>query len=207
MGDCPYIVKAEISSIDLGKGSVTIDAALDSSLFYKILGEATGIEIENEGDLMPLLTELSDIRRKYQRIEPALAEVEATGYGIVMPELDELTLEEPKIIRQGGKYGVKLKASAPSIHLMKANINTTVSPIVGTEKQSEELVMYLLDGFDDDPKKIWESNIFGKSLHELVNEGLHSKLYKMPADARMKLQETLERVINDGCSGLICFIL
>lgn len=207
MADCQYIDRAVISSVDLGSGSVTITAELDNSLFYKILGEATGIEISGESDLMPLLTELSDIRRKYQRIEPALAEVEATGYGIVMPELDELTLEEPKIIKQGGKYGVRLKASAPSIHLMKANINTTVSPIVGTEKQSEELVMYLLDGFDEDPAKIWESNIFGKSLHELVNEGLHTKLFKMPVDARMKLQETLERVINDGCSGLICFIL
>ncbi|MBR1823983.1 MAG: stage IV sporulation protein A [Ruminococcus sp.] len=207
MAQCPNVMKAEISSIDLGTGSVTITADLDSSLFYRILGEATGIEIESESDLMPLLMELNDIRRKYQRIQPALEEVEATGYGIVMPEMEELTLEEPKIIRQGGKYGVRLKASAPSIHLMKANINTTVSPIVGTEKQSEELVMYLLDGFDNDPAKIWESNIFGKSLHELVNEGLHSKLYKMPTDARMKLQETLERVINDGCSGLICFIL
>ena len=207
MSQCPDIIKAEISSIDLGTGSVTITADLDNSLFYKILGEATGIEIESESDLMPLLMELNDIRRKYQRIQPALEEVEATGYGIVMPEMEELTLEEPKIIRQGGKYGVKLKASAPSIHLMKANINTTVSPIVGTEKQSEELVMYLLDGFDNDPTKIWESNIFGKSLHELVNEGLHSKLYKMPVDARLKLQETLERIINDGCSGLICFIL
>ncbi len=207
MSDCENIVRAEITAIDLGKGSVTITAELDPSLFYRILGEATGIELTGESDLMPLLMELSDIRRKYQRLEPALAEVEATGYGIVMPELEELSLEEPKIIRQGGKYGVKLKASAPSIHLMKANINTTVSPIVGTERQSEELVMYLLDGFDDDPKRIWESNIFGKSLHELVNEGLHNKLYKMPVDARMKLQETLERVINDGCSGLICFIL
>lgn len=207
MSHCPHVVKAGITSIDLGKGSVTVTAELDSSLFYKILGEATGIEIESESDLMPLLMELNEIRRKYQRIEPALAEVEATGYGIVMPEMNELTLEEPKIIRQGGKYGVKLKASAPSIHLMKANINTTVSPIVGTERQSEELVMYLLDGFDDNPTKIWESNIFGKSLHELVNEGLHNKLYKMPVEARMKLQETLQRVINDGCSGLICFIL
>lgn len=207
MAQCPHVVSAAVSSIDLGKGSVTITAELDSNLFYKILGETTGIEIESESDLMPLLMELNDIRRKYQRIEPALAEVEATGYGIVMPELEELTLEEPKIIRQGGKYGVKLKASAPSIHLMKANINTTVSPIVGTERQSEELVMYLLDGFDDDPTKIWESNIFGKSLHDLVNEGLHNKLYKMPVEARLKLQETLERVINDGCSGLICFIL
>ena len=207
MKDCPHIVSTSISSIDLGKGSVTVTAELDSSLFYKILGEETGINIENESDLMPLLMELNDIKKKYSRIAPALEEVEATGYGIVMPEQEELTLEEPKIIKQGGKYGVKLKASAPSIHLMKANINTTVSPIVGTEKQSEELVMYLLDGFDEDPAKIWESNIFGKSLHELVNEGLHNKLCKMPSDARMKLQETLERVINDGCSGLICFIL
>ena len=207
IGECPHILSAEVSSVDLGKGSVTITAELDGSLFYKILGETAGIEIESESDLVPLLAELNEIKRKYDRIAPALAEVEATGYGIVMPELEELTLEEPKIIKQGGKYGVKLKASAPSIHLMKANINTTVSPIVGTERQSEELVMYLLDGFDDDPTKIWESNIFGKSLHELVNEGLHSKLYKMPSDARMKLQETLERVINDGCSGLICFIL
>lgn len=207
MSECPHVLKAEINSIDLGKGSVTITAELDGSLFYKILGEATGIEIESESDLMPLLLELNKIKKQYMRIESALAEVEATGYGIVMPELEELTLEEPKIIKQGGKYGVKLKASAPSIHLMKANINTTVSPIVGTERQSEELVMYLLDGFDDNPTKIWESNIFGKSLHELVNEGLHNKLYKMPIDARMKFQETLERVINDGCSGLICFIL
>lgn len=207
MSQCPHIINAEISAMDLGSGSVTITAELDSSLFYKILGEATGIEIESESDLMPLLMELNDIRRKYQRIEPALAEVEATGYGIVMPEIEELTLEEPKIIKQGGKYGVKLKATAPSLHIMKANINTTVSPIVGTEKQSEELIMYLLDGFDDNPAKIWESNIFGKSLHELVNEGLHNKLFKMPVDARIKLQETLERVINEGCSGLICFIL
>lgn len=207
MAECDHIVSAAVSAIDLGTGSVTITAELDNSLFYKILGETTGIDISSESDLMPLLMELNDIKKKYSRIAPALEEVEATGYGIVMPELEELSLEEPKIIKQGGKYGVRLKASAPSIHMMRADINTTVSPIVGTERQSEELVMYLLDGFDEDPTKIWESNIFGKSLHELVNEGLHSKLCKMPVDARMKLQETLERVINDGCSGLICFIL
>ncbi|MDE6790041.1 MAG: stage IV sporulation protein A [Ruminococcus sp.] len=207
MKQCPHIISASTTAIDLGKGSVTITAELDSSLFYKIIGETTGIELNGEGDLMPLLMEMNEIKKKYERIAPALEEVEATGYGIVMPELEELSLEEPKIIKQGGKYGVKLKASAPSIHLMRANINTTVSPIVGTERQSEELIMYLLDGFDDNPTKIWESNIFGKSLHELVNEGLHNKLYKMPVDARMKLQETLERIINDGCSGLICFLL
>ena len=205
--DCQYITDSKIAEIDLGQGSVTIHVNLDSKLFYRILGETTGIEIVNESDLLPVLMELNRIKKEYEKIKPALDEVEATGYGIVMPDIDELSLEEPEIIKQGGKYGVRLKASAPSIHMMKAGINTTVSPIVGTEKQSEELVMYLLSGFEENPKKIWESNIFGKSLHELVNEGLHNKLYKMPVEARIKLQETLERVINEGCSGLICFIL
>ncbi|MGN1480593.1 stage IV sporulation protein A [Porcipelethomonas sp.] len=207
IAECQYVTDSAVSDIDLGQGSVTIQVNLDSTLFYKILGETTGIEIVNESDLLPVLMELNRIKKEYEKIKPALDEVEATGYGIVMPDIDELSLEEPEIIKQGGKYGVRLKASAPSIHLMKAAINTTVSPIVGTEKQSEELVMYLLSGFEENPQKIWESNIFGKSLHELVNEGLHNKLYKMPVEARMKIQETLERVINEGCSGLICFIL
>ena len=205
--DCPYIQAASIAEMDLGTGSITIAVTLDQGLFYKILGEATGLEIEGENDLLPILTELSRIQKAYAKIQPALEEVEATGYGIVMPDQEEMALEEPEIIKQGGKYGVRLRASAPSIHMMKASIRTTVSPIVGTEKQSEELVMYLLDGFQEDPTKIWASNIFGKSLHELVNEGLHNKLCKMPVDARLKLQETLERIINEGCSGLICFIL
>jgi stage IV sporulation protein A len=156
---------------------------------------------------MSLLKDFVDVRKKYDKIQNALSEVDATGYGIVMPTIDELTLEEPEIIKQGGKYGVRLKASAPSIHLMKANIVTEVNPIVGSEKQSEELVMYLLNEFEESPQKLWESNIFGKSLHELVNEGLHNKLYRMPVDARLKLQETIERIINEGCGGLICFIL
>ncbi len=204
---CRYVTRAESTEIDLGSGTVTISVMLDGALFFQILSEATGLEIRDEGGLLEILRELCEVKKQYARLEPALREVEATGYGIVLPTMDELSLEEPEIIRQGGKYGVRLKASAPSIHLMKADITTTVSPIVGTEKQSEELVMYLLQGFEEDPARIWESNIFGKSLHELVNEGLHSKLYKMPVEARMKLQETLERVINEGCSGLICFIL
>ncbi len=204
---CQYIQSAEATEIDLGTGTVTISVHLDGTLFYRILGERTGLEIRDEGSLLEILGELTAVKKAYARLEPALREVEATGYGIVMPELEELHLEEPEIIRQGGKYGVRLKASAPSIHMMRAGINTTVSPIVGTEKQSEELVMYLLRGFEEDPTRIWDSNIFGKSLHELVNEGLHNKLFKMPVEARMKLQETLERVINEGCSGLICFIL
>lgn len=204
---CPQVQNAFISDIDLGRGSVNITIVLADGLFYKVLGENTGIEIHSESDLMPLLTELNRIKKEYSKIQSALAEAEATGYGIVMPSMEELTLEEPEMIKQGGKYGIKLRASAPSIHLMRASITTTISPIVGSEKQSEELIMYLLQEFEESPSKIWESNIFGKSLHELVNEGLHNKLYKMPVEARLKLQETLERVINEGCSGLICFIL
>lgn len=204
---CENVIKAEVTEIDLGQGSATISVTMKNELFYKILGEETGIEISGESDLLPLLSGLTGMKREYERIKGALAEVEATGYGIVMPGIDELTLEEPEIVKQGGKYGVRLRASAPSIHMMRADIVTEVSPIVGSEKQSEDLVMYLLREFEESPAKIWESNIFGKSLHELVNEGLHNKLYRMPAEARLKLQETLERIINEGCGGLICFLL
>ena len=207
INECKDVIGTKIDTIDLGKGSATIAVNLNSALFYKILGEETGIEILNESDLLPLLRELTAVKKEFEKIKSALEEVEATGYGIVMPTIDELSLEEPEIVKQGGRYGVRLKASAPSIHMMKAIINTEVSPIVGSEKQSEELVMYLLKEFEENPKKIWESNIFGKSLHDLVNEGLHNKLHHMPVDARMKLQETLERIINEGCGGLICFIL
>lgn len=205
--ECDYIQKAAIDKIDLGSGCANITVNLNSDLFYKVLGEVTGIDISGESGLMPCMIELAKIKRKYMKIEGALDEVAATGYGIVMPSLDELSLEEPEIVKQGGKYGVRLKASAPSIHMMRADITTEVSPIVGSERQSEELVMYLLKEFEENPKKIWESNIFGKSLHALVNEGLHNKLYRMPSDARLKLQETIERIINEGCGGLICIIL
>ena len=133
--------------------------------------------------------------------------MERVGYGIVMPEKEEMHLEQPEITRQGSQYGVRLKATAPSIHMMRADIRTEITPVVGSEKQSEDLVRYLLSGFEDDPSQLWDSNIFGKSLHDLVNEGLHAKLAQMPTDARGKLQETIERVINEGCSGLICIIL
>ena len=204
---CEYVTGAKIAKMDLSCGAARIEAQIDGSLFYKILAEETGLDISGEQDLMSCMRELAAVRREYERLKGALDEVEATGYGIVMPSLDELSLEEPEIMRQGGRYGVRLRASAPSIHMMKANITTEVAPIVGSESQSEELVNYMLKEFEEDPTKIWESNIFGKSLHELVNEGLHNKLYRMPAAARMKLQETLEKVINEGCSGLICIIL
>jgi len=205
--NCENIDFAAISSIDLGKGCANINLHVKNSLFYKILTETTGIKIADEQQLMECIAELAVMKKEYSRVKDALQEVEATGYGIIMPDIEELKLEEPEIVKQGGRYGVKLKASAPSIHLMKANITTEVSPIVGSEKQSEDLVMYLLSGFEEDPVKIWDSNIFGKSLHDLVNEGLHTKLSRMPMDARMRVQETVERVINEGCNGLVCILL
>ena len=207
ISQCEYVKRAFAEELDLGTGTGIIDITLQSELFYKILGEATGLDLQSENDLMPCMIELADIKRRYERVKNALEEVEATGYGIVLPQMDELTLEEPEIIKQGGKYGVRLKASAPSIHMMSANITTEINPIVGSEKQSEELITYLLNDFEENPTKIWESNIFGKSLSDLVNEGLHNKLNRMPTDARMKLQETIQRIINDGCGGLICIIL
>ena len=205
--ECEEIDRADIDQIDLGSGSARIRVTLRPELFYRIISETTGIQLSDESELMPKLIELAKCQREYQRLKCALDEVEATGYGIVMPEMSELRLEEPEIVKQGGKYGVRLRASAPSIHMMNAVIQTEVSPIVGSERQSEELVMGLLKEFEENPSRIWESNIFGKSLHALVNEGLRGKLARMPQDARMKLAETIERIINDGCNGLLCLIL
>lgn len=205
--DCESVDLTTVNSVDLGLGSAEISLNIKQSLFYKILTEVTGLEINDEQELMENIKELAVIKKEYCKVKGALEEVEATGYGIIMPDIEELQLEEPEIVKQGGRYGVRLRASAPSIHLMKANITTEVSPIVGSEKQSEDLVMYLLSGFEEDPVKIWDSNIFGKSLHELVNEGLHTKLARMPIDARMRVQETVERVINEGCNGLVCILL
>lgn len=196
-----------ISEMNLGSGSVNVKIELNDDLFFKIIGEATGLEILSESDLLPQILELIKIKNNYVKFESALKEVEATGYGIVMPPAEELRLDEPEIIKQGSQYGIKLRATAPSIHMMKADITAEVSPIVGSEKQSEELVLYMLNDFEQSPEKIWESNIFGKSLHELVNEGLHNKLHKLPPDARLKLSEAVERIINEGCNGLICFLI
>lgn len=204
---CEYITAANITGMDLGIGSAWISINMNDDLFYKILAETTGIEIDGEQTLLKRMKEFAQMKKDYERIKAALSDVEEKGYGIVMPTIDELTLEEPEIVKQGGRYGVRLSASAPSIHMMKANIKTEIAPIVGSESQSEELVKYLLQGFEEDPTKIWDSNIFGKPLNDLVNEGLRNKLYHIPDDARKKFQETLERVINEGCNGLLCIIL
>ena len=201
------IQRTSVESVNLGNGSINIQVSMKEELFYKVLTEISGVEVKNEGDLFVTITQMAKVKKEYDKIACALDEVKRKGYGIVTPSMEELILDEPEMVKQGSRFGVKLKAKAPSIHMIRAEIETEVSPIVGSEKQSEELVNYLLSEFENDPIKIWESNIFGKSLHELVNEGLQNKLYKMPEDAQAKLQETLERIINEGSGGLICIIL
>jgi len=202
-----YLQDAKIDKINLGNGNVTFKVETVGGLFYKILGETTGLEIDGDDKLIKIISELAKIKKEYDKIAYALHEVREKGYGIVTPTIDEMKLEMPEMVKHGGRYGVRLRASAPSIHMIRADVETEVSPIVGSEKQSEDLVKYLLSEFEVDPQKIWSSNIFGKSLHDLVNEGLHNKLLRMPEDAQLKLQETLQKIINEGSGGLICIIL
>lgn len=206
-GNYEFIKRADLSEINAGIGNMLINIQLPEELFYRVLSDTTGIEIEGEHRLISLIKDLAEVKREYERVEYALHEVKIKGYGVVTPQMNEMTLDEPEIIKQGNRFGVKLRASAPSVHMIRADIETEIAPLVGTEKQSEELVNYLLKEFESEPGKIWQSNIFGKSLHELVSEGLHNKLNRMPEDAQMKLQETLQRIINEGSGGLICIIL
>ncbi len=202
-----YVEEINPSYINMGDGRAAFTVTMPGELYYEVIGELTGFRIANDGELIELLRSLSEMKREYDKVKDALDMANDVGYGIVMPDIDEMHLEEPQISKNSGGYGVKLRASAQSIHMIRANIETEINPIVGTEAQSEELINYIMKEFEEDPKQIWESNMFGKSLYELVNEGLHSKLEHMPDDARQKLSETLERVINEGSGGLICIIL
>ncbi len=207
LGENEYIKSYSLDEINLGNGKASIRIELDNALYYDVISELTGFEIDSEETLIALLKDLAVAKKQYERVSEALQAAEEKGYGIVMPAVEDLKLEEPKIVKQAGGYGVKLCASAQSIHMIRANIETEINPIVGTEQQSDELVKHLQREFEVDPSKIWESNMFGKSLYELVNDGLHTKLDHMPEESRTKLSETLERIINEGSNGLICIIL
>lgn len=202
-----YIESHTLSEIDLGVGSAHINLCFADELYYAVLSELTSFDIANENELVSLLQELSVMKSQYERVAEALKMTDEKGYGIVMPTKEALRLEEPEIIKQNGSYGVKLSASAESIHMIRANIKTEINPIVGTEQQSEEMVKYMLSEFEADPQKLWNSNMFGKTLYELINDGLYSKLEHMPEESRSKLSETLERIINEGSNGLICILL
>ena len=193
-----------VRSIDLGNGTIDCSITLPEKLFYDILSAKAGLPIENDSQLLKLLTELSQAKQEYDKVSDALSAVRATGYGVVMPTAEEMTLQAPEVLRKGGAFGVKLKAGAPSIHMIRVDIATEISPMVGSEKQSTDLIGYL---GDEDPEKLWQSNIFGKSVYELIQEGLSAKLLQMPEEVREKFRSTLQRIVNEGAQGLVCLIL
>ena len=205
--ESPYTDGLQTDGIDLGQGRLRYSLPLREGLFNRVLGEECGTEIRGDAHLLKLMKELVAAKTEYDHVAEALRSVRETGYGLVTPTMSELTLQEPEIVKQGSRFGVRLKANAPSLHLIRVDIETEVSPVVGTEKQSEELVRYLLEEFESDPQRIWNTNFFGKSLHELVREGLSNKLMRMPSDAQEKVQETLSKIINEGNGGMICILL
>ncbi len=202
--DLEEVQDYSLRSVDLAKGTVTCVIALPEALYYEILSSKAGLSIENDSQLLSLLMELAAVKQEYDKISDALSAVKATGYGVVMPTAAEMKLETPEIIRKGGAYGVKLKAGAPSIHMVRVDIDTEISPMVGDEKQSRDLIAHLSG---EDPEKLWQSNIFGKSVYDLIQEGLMTKLLQMPEDVRSKFRGTLTRIVNEGATGLICLIL
>ena len=201
------IERAFVTDCDLSSGTVIIQIALPKRLYYEIISRESGFPVRNDRELMLLLRSVSARKTEYDRVHEALESARNTGYGIVMPTMEEMRLEEPQIVRQGGRYGVRLKASAPSIHMILANIETEVSPAIGGEKASEEVINFLLQGYDGDVSRIWESNIFGKPLNDIAGEGLNNKIRAMPEDAQGKLRTTIQRIINEGSGGLICILL
>ena len=205
--DAENVLSVSVMALQMGCGTADIRVELPRALYYQTISEQSGFAIRDDGDLMALLTEMRGIKNEYDRISSALKDVRETGYGIVVPSPDELKLEEPEIVRQGGRYGVRLKASAPSIHMIMANIETEVSPALGGEKASEQIINFLLQGFEGDTSRIWESNIFGKSLYDIASEGVITKLRQMPVNAQAKLQQTLTRIVNEGGGSLICIII
>ena len=202
--DMEQVLDFTLRDIDLATGTVSCAITFPEKLFYEILSAKAGMPIENDAQLLALLTELSKAKQEYDKISDALASVKATGYGIVMPTAEEMTLQPPELLRKGSAFGVKLKAGAPSIHMIRVDIDTEISPMVGGEQQSQDLINYLTG---EDPEKLWESNIFGRSVYELIREGLTAKVIRLPDDVRSKFRGSLSRVVNEGATGLICLIL
>ncbi|CQR46697.1 Stage IV sporulation protein A [Paraliobacillus sp. PM-2] len=205
--DYDYINQAKIAGIQMGEGVAEIDLEAPDYLYDQVLKEIVGEEIRGKDHLLQLMQDFSEAKREYDQVSGALQMVKQTGYGVAAPSIADMRLDEPEIIRQGARFGVRLKAVAPSIHMIKVEVESEFAPIIGTEKQSEELVRYLMQDFEEDPLSIWQSDIFGRSLSSIVREGIQAKLSLMPENARYKLKETLERIINEGSGGLIAIIL
>lgn len=207
LADNEYTQEVYLESVNPGEGLAKIQIGLPDRLFYDVIEEFSGFEIVDEGELLELIKELSYAQKEYDRLAEALEQVEEQGYGIVTPSLVDMSFDEPELIQRGNQFGVKLKASAPSIHMIRADINAEVSPVVGTEKKSEEIIQFLEKDFDENPAAIWETEFLGRSLHDLIQEGISNKLYRMPKSAQVKLKDTVEKIVNDGSGGLICIIL
>lgn len=199
-----HIRDIRVEDMDLATGSVSCVITFPEALFYEILSDRAGLSIADDAALLALLTELSRIKKEYDQVADALASVKATGYGIVMPEAEDMHLETPEILKKNGAYGVKLKAGAPSIHMIRVDVDTQISPMVGDEQQSRDLISYLCG---EDPEKLWQSNIFGKSVYTLIRDGLSTKLMGTPEDVKARFRDTLTRIVNEGAAGLICLIL
>lgn len=202
-----FVQDVILERMELGTGIASIEMTAREELFYDVLEEIVGTDLPGPAALMRVVQDMATARKEYERVAAGLSEARDRGYGIVAPVLDDINFEEPELMRKGNQFGVRLRANAPSLHILRADIATEVTPIIGTEKQSEQLVNYLMEKFEDDPAKIWQSDIFGKSLHELLFEGLQDKLYAMPGNAQQKMRETVQRILNEGGGGLICIII
>ena len=197
----------ELTELKLGEGTAEFSIKIKDGVYYQVLSDECGETIEDDYALMKYIKSFSNEKNKFAKIKSALIDAEEKGYGVVLPTVEEMNLEEPVLVKQGGRYGVKLKASAPSLHIMKVDVSTEVAPTVGTEKQGEDLINYIMNKFEDNPQGIWETNMFGKSLHDLVNEGLTEKLVSMPKEAQNKMRKTLTKIVNENKGGIICILL
>ncbi len=202
-----FLKKAYTDHILPGEGAADIALTFDDGLFYRILSETVNLPIENDYALISTIRMLSETKQEYDKIAAALSDVKRKGYGVVTPVFEEITLEKPEVFKQGSRYGIKLRAKGESIHLIKADVETEVSPIIGNEEQSREFIDHLISDYEEEPEKIWDLNIFGRTLSSMVSDGMQNKIYRMPEDAQMKLQETLQKIVNEGSGGLICIIL
>ena len=205
--DADNINDSRIREKDLGCGNITVDIGLPKQLYYDTLTSQTGISVNSDADIISFFYEMSEVKKDYDRLRDALDSVRSTGYGVVIPDSSQMNMQEPQIVKQGGKYSVKLRANAPAIHMIMTDIETEVTPAIGGETASEDIINFLLQGFDGDVNRIWESNIFGKSLYDIAEEGLTSKIEALPEMAKSKLRDTLQRIINEGSGGLICILL
>ena len=201
------VERVDLIRMEMGTGIADIGLTAREDIFQQILEDITGVDVGEKANLVRLLRELMFAKTEFDRIGDALREVRQVGYAMVTPDLTDMTFEEPELVRRGNQFGVRLKAKAPSLHLIRADVEAEYTPILGTERQSEDLVHYLMEKFEDDAQKIWESQIFGRSLHDVLREGIRQKLNHMPESAQQKIAETLQRIVNEGSGGLICIIL